>query len=54
MNAKQGLREFEAARGAIQGYEVMNIIRKGQVRWLSGHGIRRQNQFINELCEVAA
>ena len=54
MNAKQGFREFEAARRAIQGYEAMNIIRKGQVRWLSGHGIRRQNQFINELFKVVA
>src|SRR5450755_214022 len=33
---------------------AMNIIRNGQVRWLSGSGIRRQNQFINELFEVAA
>jgi len=32
----------------------MNIIRKGQVRWLSGSGIRRQNRFINEVFEVAA
>ena len=31
----------------------MHIIRKGQVRWLSGHGVRRQNRFINEL-KVAA
>ena len=54
VNAKQGFREFQAARRTIQGYEAMNIIRKGQVRWLSGSGIRRQNQFINELFEVAA
>ena len=54
LNAKRGFREFEAARRTIQGYEAMHIIRKGQVRWLSGHGILRQNQFINELFEVAA
>jgi len=54
VHAKQGFREFQAARRTIQGYEAMNIIRKGQVRWLSGSGVRRQNQFINELFEVAA
>ena len=54
VNAKQGFREFQAARRTIQGYEAMNIIRKGQVRWLSGHDVQRQNRFVNELFEVAA
>jgi transposase, IS6 family len=53
VNAKQGFREFQAARRTIQGYEAIHIIRKGQVRWLSGSGVRRQNRFINELFEVA-
>jgi len=30
-NAKQGFREFQAARRTIQGYEAINILRKGQV-----------------------
>ena len=54
VKAKQGFREFQAARRTIQGYEAMSIIRKGQVRWLSGNDVRRQNRFINELFEVAA
>jgi IS6 family transposase len=54
VNAKQGFREFHAARRTIQGYEAMHIIRKGQVRRLSGSDIRRQNRFIDELFEVAA
>ena len=54
LKAKQGFREFQAARRTIQGYEAMHIIRKGQVRWLSGSDVRRQNQFIDELFEVAA
>ena len=54
VNAKQGFREFQGARRTSQGYEAMNIIRKGQVRWLSGSGVQRQNRFINELFEVAA
>src|SRR6202790_1232611 len=54
VNAKQGFREFQAAQRTIQAYEAMHIIRKGQVRWLSGSGVRRQNRFINQLFEVAA
>ena len=33
VNAKQGFREFQAARRTIQGYEAVHMIRKGQVRW---------------------
>jgi IS6 family transposase len=36
VKAKQGFREFQAARRTIQGYEAVHIIRKHQVRWLSG------------------
>jgi IS6 family transposase len=54
VNAKQGFREFQAAQRAIQGYEAMNIMRKGQVRWVSGTDVRRQVQFINKLFELAA
>jgi transposase-like protein len=54
VKAKQGFREFQATRRTIQGYEAMNMIRKGQVRWLSVSDVRRQNRFINELLEVAA
>jgi transposase-like protein len=54
VNAKQGFREFQAARRTIQGYEVIHMMRKGQVRWVSGADIRRQNQFINNMFELAA
>ena len=54
VNAKQGFREFHAARRTIQGYEAMNMIRKRQVRWLRGNDVRRQVQFIEKLFEVAA
>src|SRR5664280_13858 len=33
VTAKQGFREFQAARRTIQGYEAIHMIRKGQVRW---------------------
>jgi transposase-like protein len=54
VNAKQGFREFQAARRTIQGYEVIHMMRKGQVRWVSGTDIGRQNQFINNVFELAA
>jgi transposase-like protein len=54
VNAKQGFREFRAAQRTIQGYEAMNMIRKGQVRWVSGTDVRCQVQFINKLFELAA
>jgi len=54
VHAKQGFREFQAARRTIQGYEAIRMLRKGQVRWVSGTDVRRQNQFINKLFELAA
>ena len=54
VNAQQGFREFQAARRTNQGYEVIHMMRKGQVRWVSGTDIRRQNQFINKVFELAA
>jgi len=52
VNAKQGFREFQAARRTIQGYEAINMIRKGQVRWLNRNDVRRQIQFISRLFEL--
>ena len=52
MKAKQGLREFDAARRTIQGYKAMHMIRKGQARWVSGSDVRQQIQFINQLFDV--
>ena len=54
VTAKEGFREFHAARRTIQGYEAMHMIRKGQARRLNGSDVRQQNQFINKLFEVAA
>ena len=54
VNAKQGFREFQAARRTIQGYEAMNMIRKGQVRWVDKMDFRRHVRFIHKLFELAA
>ena len=53
VNAKQGFREFQAARRTIQGYEAMNMIRKGQIRWVSGDDVLRQIHFIRKLFDLA-
>src|ERR1700724_1968941 len=54
VKAKQSFREFRAARRTIEGYEAMHMIRKGQARWVSGDDVRKQNQFIDKLFDLAA
>ena len=54
VNAKQGFREFQAARRTILGYEAIHRLAKGQVRWVSGTDVRRQNQFIDKMFGLAA
>jgi IS6 family transposase len=54
VNAKQGFREFQSARQTIQGYEAIHMIRKGQIRWVAGHDLLRQIQFIENLFDLAA
>ncbi len=54
VNAKQGFREFQAARRTIEGYEAVHMIRKGQVRWVAGDDLLRQIQFIDSLFDLAA
>ena len=44
----------QAARRTIRGYEAINILRKGQVRRVSGKDVGRQNRFINQLFDLAA
>jgi transposase-like protein len=54
VNAKQGFREFQAARRTIQGYGAIHMIRKGQVRWVAGDDLLRPIQFIDRLFDLAA
>jgi hypothetical protein len=53
IKAKQGFREFQAARRTIQGYEAVHMIRKGQVRWLAGDNLLPQIRFIDRLFDLA-
>jgi transposase, IS6 family len=53
VNAKLGFREFPPAQRTIQGYEAMNMMRKGQVRWVSGTDVLLQIRFIKTLFDLA-
>jgi transposase, IS6 family len=53
VQAKQGFREFQAAGRTIQGYEAMNMILKGQIRWVSGNDVLPQIRFIKKLFDLA-
>jgi IS6 family transposase len=54
VKAKQSFREYQAARRTIEGYEAMHMIWKGQARWVCGNDVRQQNQFIDQLFDLAA
>ena len=49
-----GFGGFWTARRTLAGYEAMAMIRKGQVRNISGSDIRAQAEFIAGLFQVAA
>jgi transposase, IS6 family len=46
VRASQGFRSFQAAWRTVQGIETVNMIRKGQIRWLPKNDILRQAAFI--------
>ena len=49
-----GFGSFWTARRTLAGYEVMAMVRKGQVRRIGGRDIRAQATFVAELFDVAA
>ncbi len=49
VRASQGFRSFASALPTIQGIETMNMIRKGQIRWLQKSDILGQVAFISAL-----
>ena len=54
ITASLGFRSAEAAWKTIDGYEAMNAIRKGQIRWLAKGDVVSQRQFIHTLFGIAA
>jgi transposase-like protein len=53
VRAMQGFRSFHCAWRTIQGLEMMNMIRKGQIRWLPKNDIFGQAAFIVDLFGIA-
>ncbi len=49
VRACQGFRAFHSVRRTIQGIEVMNMIRKGQVRWIVKGDTVGQVAFVGRL-----
>ena len=52
--ASQGFRSATGALCTIAGYEAMNIIRKGQIRWLPKGDVAGQKRFIERTLGIAA
>jgi transposase-like protein len=49
-----GFGSFWTARRTLAGYEVMAMVRKGQLRTIGGRDMRAQATFVAELFVVAA
>jgi IS6 family transposase len=49
-----GFGSFNTARRTIRGYEIMNMMRKGQVLAVSKGAIKEQVLFINQIFQVIA
>jgi transposase-like protein len=49
-----GFASYQTAWRTLQGYEVMNMTRKGQVAGAGKHNIQAQNQFISQLFGLTA
>jgi transposase-like protein len=54
VRASQGFRSFRAAAKTIQGFQMVNMIRKGQVRWLPQGDIVGQVAFVVGLFGLGA
>jgi transposase-like protein len=52
--ASLGFRSVDGALRTIAGYEAMNKIRKGQIRWLAKGDAVEQVRFIHQTFGVAA
>ena len=52
--ASQWFRSVKGALNTIAGYEAMNIIRKGQIRWLAKHDIVGQVRFVKQMFGLTA
>jgi hypothetical protein len=51
---KDWFRSVDGALNTIAGYEAMNIIRKGQIRWLAKCDIVGRIRFIERVFGITA
>jgi transposase-like protein len=49
-----GFGSFNTARRTIRGYEIMNMIRKGQIKNVDKGAVKERVKFIAEIFEIAA
>ena len=49
LRACQGFRSFRAAWRTLQGIETLNMIRKGQVRWIPKGDVAAQAMFVGDI-----
>lgn len=49
-----GFGSFNTARRTIKGYEIMNMMRKGQIEKVEREAVRERVKFIHQIFEVAA
>ena len=52
--ASQWFRSVDGALNTIAGYEAINIIRKGQIRWLPKDDTVGQMRFVDRIFGIAA
>jgi transposase, IS6 family len=52
--ASQWFQSVDGALNTIAGYEAMNIIRKGQIRWLPKTDVVGQMRFVERTFSIAA
>ena len=49
-----GFKSFNTARRTIKGYEIMNMVRKGQIKGVNKGAVAERINFINQIFGVAA
>jgi transposase-like protein len=54
VRASQGFRSFHSAARTIEGIELINMIRKAQVRWLAQGDIAGQVAFVTRLFDLTS
>jgi hypothetical protein len=54
VRASQCFKRYHTAERTLEGIEAINMIRKGQVKRLSGNDAQEQAKFVASLFQIAA